>query len=454
MRMTSHLSAAGACRRHARRIAGAAALGALALSAHGAAAGELDAGHGVSFSLQYTGQAAANPSGGVRQDEAFAGQLYFGTDVDLAELANLAGGSVHLAITNRHGDNLAAKAIGNNTSVQEIFGGGQTTRLTKLSYRQKLFQDRLDVEVGRLVANTDFLSSDLYCHFQTNSACGNPTFVFKTSNFTYWPVSSWGGHAKLFATDKIFLHAGVYEVNPDRVLPGDHGLKWSTEGATGVVIPVELGYATTFENDAMPRHYGVGGWYDTSDYSDPLRDVAGGASVVSGLPSLTRSGRSGVYARFDQMVWRPDPASERGVTLFGVAMAGTSGKLIESSFFELGALWRGPLASRPDDTIGLVANVQRFSDRALRRLELAQASIGNPRDLPRHQVMMELNYGFQPVPGLSITPNLQYVVNPDQQGLPFRRKSIPDAFVFGVNLKADLFTLAGLGRAKTPRPAE
>lgn len=421
------------------------ALGALALLVQPASAGELDVGNGISFSLQYTGQAAANPFGGIRQDDAFAGQLYFGTDLDLEKLANLAGGSVHLAITNRHGDSLSQKAIGNNTSVQEIYGGGQTTRLTKLSYQQKLFDDRLNVEVGRLVANTDFLSNDLYCHFQTNSACGNPTFVFKTSNFTYWPVSSWGGHAKAWATDKIFVHAGVYEVNPDRVLPGNHGLKWSTKGATGVVIPVELGYSTAFANDDMPRNYGIGGWYDTSDYADPLSDVAGGASVVSGLPALTRSGRSGVYARFDQMVWRPDAQSKRGLTLFGVAMAGTSGKLAESRFFELGALWRGPLATRPDDTIGVVVNVQRLSDRALKAIDLAQASIGNARHIPANQVMMELNYGFQPTPGLTVTPNLQYIVNPDQQRFPFRAKSIPDTWVFGVNLKADLFTLAGLG---------
>ncbi len=40
----------------------------------------------------------------------------------------------------------------------------------------------------------------IYCNFQTNSACGNPTFVFKTSNFTFWPVSSWGAHAKAWLT--------------------------------------------------------------------------------------------------------------------------------------------------------------------------------------------------------------------------------------------------------------
>ncbi|PXW54433.1 porin [Methylobacterium sp. B4] len=289
--------------------------------------GTFDLGNGLSFLLNYTGQAVANPVGGIRQGSAYAGQLFFGIDADLQRLAGIAGGSVHVAVTNRHGRNLADDFIGNNTSVQEIFGGGQTTRLTLLSYQQKLFDNRLDIEVGRLVANINFLNSPIYCNFQTNSACGNPTFVFKTSNFTFWPVASWGGHAKAWLTDTVFFHVGAYEVNPLHQQPGDNGLDFSTKGATGAIVPFELGYSTTFANDALPRNYGIGGWVDRSDYTDPVLDAAGGRRVLTGFSPATRFGRSGIYARFDQMVWRPDPKGIQGLTLFGVAMAGTGGAL-------------------------------------------------------------------------------------------------------------------------------
>ncbi|GJD79718.1 carbohydrate porin [Methylobacterium gregans] len=408
--------------------------------------GTLDLGNGLSFLANYTGQGAANPVGGIRQGSAWAGQLFFGIDGDLQRLAGIAGGSLHVAVTNRHGRSLANDVIGNNTSVQEIFGGGQTTRLTLLSYQQKLFDNRLDIEFGRLVANISFLNSPLYCNFQTNSACGNPTFVFKTSNFTFWPVSSWGAHAKAWLTDRIFVHAGVYEVNPLHQQPGDNGLDLSIKGATGAILPFELGYSTTFANDPLPRNYGIGGWYDASDYADPVRDVTGRASVLTGLTPATRFGRSGVYARFDQMVWRPDPTGIQGLTLFGVAMAGTSGRLIEDYFLEIGAVQTGTFAGRPYDTVGFVINTQKFSPLALQNIALAQNAIGLNRSLPIQQIMMELNYGFQVTPAIRLTPNLQYIVNPDQTRFPYRNRNIPDAFVVGAKLSVDLFTLAGLAR--------
>ncbi|WP_438345396.1 carbohydrate porin [Methylorubrum populi] len=408
--------------------------------------GTFDLGNGLSLLLNYTGQAAANPIGGLRQGSAYAGQLFFGIDGDLQRLAGIEGGSFHVAVTNRHGRNLADDRIGNNTSVQEIFGGGQTTRLTLLSYQQKLFDNRLDIEVGRLVANINFLNSPIYCNFQTNSACGNPTFVFKTSNFTFWPVASWGGHAKAWLTDRVFFHVGAYEVNPLHQQPGDNGLDFSTKGATGAIVPFELGYSTTFANDELPRNYGIGGWIDRSDYTDPVLDAAGGRRVLTGLSPATRFGRSGVYARFDQMVWRPDPKGIQGLTLFGVAMAGTGGRLVEDYFLEIGALQTGTFAGRPYDTVGFVINTQAFSPLALGNIEAAQASLGLFRAIPRQQIMMELNYGIQVSPAIRLTPNLQYIVNPDQTRFPFYPKNIPDAFVVGAKLSVDLFTLAGLAK--------
>ena len=58
--------------------------------------------------------------------------------------------------------------------------------------------------------------------------------------------------------------------------------------------------------------------------------------------------------------------------------------------------------------------------------------------------MMELNYGLQVTPAIRLTPNLQYIVNPDQTRFPYYPKNIPDALVIGAKLSVDLFTLAGL----------
>ncbi|TVV75134.1 carbohydrate porin [Sphingomonas solaris] len=396
---------------------------------------------GVTLLLNYTGEAAANPSGGVRQGAAYTGQVFLGADLDMARIAGVAGGTVHLAVTNRHGQNLAATRIGTSTSVQEVFGT-QNTHLAILTWQQKLAGGRLEIEAGKTVANIAFLNSPIYCHFQSNSACGNPTFVFKTSNFTYFPASSWGAHATAHLTDKLYLHVGAYEVNPRRKRANDSGFTASFKGTTGVIVPFELGYGTDFANDRLPRHYQAGGWIDRGDYADPLVDAAGAIALLSGQPALTRHGRAGGFVRFDQMVWRPDDHSQRGLTLFGVAMKNLSGRVIETRFLELGLLQTGTFRGRDRDTIGFMVNDQRFSDLALRGLRAARASVGaRTDDLPRHQYMMELAYGAQIAPALRISPNVQYIVNPDQLGDPFRRRNARDALVLGFKFTVDAPTL-------------
>ena len=400
---------------------------------------------GVSIALNYTGEAAANVTGGLDRKAAYAGQLYLGADLDLDRIAGIGGGALHFAVTNRHGDNLSQIAIGNNTSVQEIWGT-QNTHLAILTWGQKLFGGALDIEAGRSQANIHFLNSPIYCNFQSNSACGNPTFVFKNSNFTYFPASSWMAHAKLALTPKLWAHVGVYEINPDRRDPNDHGFNFSARNATGVIVPWEIGYKTKATDERFPQTYIVGGWFDRADYADPLRDEDGGIAILTGRHAATRHGRSGIYVRFEQMLTRPDPGSERGLSLFGVAMTNLAGRVEERHFLELGLVQKGSFPGRDQDTIGFVINRQSFSDLAMERMRAARLAAGGDGNIRRNQYMMELAYGAQLGRAIRVSPNIQYILNPDQTGAPFRTRNIGDALIFGFKFTVDAPTLMAMAR--------
>lgn len=409
------------------------------------AQGQVAPARTVVWQAAYTGEGAAVVDGGLDRTDAFAGQLMLGADVDLDALANWKGARLHVAFVNRHGDNLSDDGIGNSTSIQEIYGA-QNSRLTLFTIEQSLLDGRLVLEGGRTVANISFLGSSLCQYFQTNSACGNPTFVFRTSNFTYWPASSWGAHAKAWLTPNIYAHVGVYEVNPERPLNSDHGLDWDTKGSTGVDIPYALGYRTTAETDAYPRMYEVGGWYDQSDYTDPLRDAAGQPALLSGQPYAVRNGRSGVFARFEQTVWKPDAEGERGLTVFGAALAATSGETVETDFQQLGFVMKGPFSARSSDSLAFVATRQAYSNEALENLRLARAAAGGTGTPADDQIMMELSYGFQIAPQVRIQPNIHYIIHPDQLNAPQRTVDLPDALAIGVRLDVDLAGVFGLNR--------
>jgi porin len=386
---------------------------------------------GVSITLNYTGEAADNPSGGIRQGGDYAGQLYLGGDFDMSKIAGIPGMTIHLAITQRHGSNLAADDIGNNTSVQEVYGT-QNTHLAVLTIEEKLLNGRLDITAGRTVANIAFLNNPLYCDFQTNSACGNPTFIFKDSNFTYFPASSWGGDARFLFTPDTYIHAGLYEVSPVDKTSTALGYNFSGEGDTGIVIPAELGYTTD------TNLYAVGGWYDTGEYSDPLNDVQCTPALVNNQPYARHHDRSGLFLRFTQNV------NDNGFAIFGVAMTRLSGKVNENQYYELGTVQTGTFAGRPQDTIGFLVNDQEFSNNFIENIATARESSGGTSNIPHREIMMELNYGAQITPYLRMMPNLQYIINPDQSAEPFRTKNIPNALVVGLKFVIDLGQLAGI----------
>ena len=397
---------------------------------------------GITLALSYTGEAATNVSGGLRRDAAYAGQIYVGADLDMDRIVGIGGGTIHAAITNRHGESLSALALGNNTSVQEIWGT-QNTHLAILTWEQKLLNDRLMIEAGRSQANIHFLNSPIYCNFQGNSGCGNPTFVFKNSNFTYFPASSWMIRAKAEVLPHVTVHVGAYEVNPDRKRASDHGFNPSIKNATGVIVPWELGYSNEGEGVRLPGHYIVGGWFDRGDYADPLRDDQGGIAILTGRAAQTRNGRSGIYFRFDQRLTRPDPRSQRGLSVFGVAMTNLSGRVEESRFLDFGVVQTGTFPGRDADTIGFMISDQRFSDLAMERMRAARASAGGDGKIQRHQYMMELAYGAQLGPAIRISPNVQYILHPDQTGAPFRTRDIRDALIVGFKFTIDAPTLLG-----------
>jgi len=142
------------------------------------------------------------------------------------------------------------------------------------------------------------------------------------------------------------------------------------------------------------------------------------------------------------MLTRPDPTSERGLSVFGVAMTNLSGRVEERHFLELGLLQTGTFRGRDRDTLGFVINQQSFSDLALARMNAARVFAGGTSGARRNEYMMELAYGAQIGPAVRLSPNLQYILHPDQTGAPFRTGHIKDAFAIGFKFTVDALSLA------------
>jgi porin len=403
---------------------------------------------GIFFRGRYIGEFAANPIGGIKQSQRYDGQLILPTDFDLNKITGIGGAALHVTVTQRHGQSLSAMDIGNSVGVQSGVGGGQTYRLTELSWDQALFDDHLEFSVGRLILFNDFASSSFFCEFQTNAVCGKPSVFGLDNALTFFPVSTWGSRFSINPTRNTYVQAGAYELDPSQSQRNHHGFDFGAKRSTGVVVPFELGYQTTFRSDAMPRHYLIGGFHDDSDFADPFFDRAGGSAALSGLAHETRNGRTSLYAVFDQMVWRPNPNAEHGLFLFGAAAVATSSAQTANYFLELGVVDRGPFAGRENDTIGFVVTDLRFGSRTLDAIVDARRAAGGSGRPPSNEVMMELNYGAQVTTWLRLVPNVQGIVNPDQINEPRRKTNIPNAFVVGCKFVIGLSELFGISNKR------
>ncbi|NER64688.1 porin, partial [Pseudomonas sp. MAFF212427] len=148
---------------------------------------------GYDFSLDYVGEVAGNLDGGYNNDKTarYSDQFALGVKLDLQKVLGWDDAEFKLAITERSGRNLSNDRIsdpraGQFSSVQEVWGRGQTWRLTQLWVKQKYFDGKLDLKAGRFGPGEEFNSFP--CDFQNLAFCGSQVGNWVGSIWYNWPV--------------------------------------------------------------------------------------------------------------------------------------------------------------------------------------------------------------------------------------------------------------------------
>lgn len=168
---------------------------------------------GIKFDVNYTMESASNLGGGADTNTSmrYSDQWAFGANFDLEKLLNWQDAEFQMTITDRNGQNIsdqvADRRTGMLSSVQEVYGRGQTWRLTQFWLRKGLFNDVVDVKAGRVTVGEDFDNFD--SKFQNLAFGSGQAGNWRGDRWFNWPVSQWGGR-------EIQHHAG--SVLPGRLL--------------------------------------------------------------------------------------------------------------------------------------------------------------------------------------------------------------------------------------------
>ena len=347
---------------------------------------------GYDFSFGYTGEMATllDAKYASSHGTEYADQFAIGVNLDLEKIAGWKDTEAQINITERNGRNLSntsdalngqstGVANGHLSSTQEVWGRGQTWRLTDFWIKKKFLEQKLDVKVGRFGEGEDFNSFD--CDFQNLALCGSQVGNWVGDQWYNWPVSQWAARVKYNVTPELYTQVGVYEYNPENLERGK-GFNLSTDGSKGAIIPAEVVWTPKLGEQKLPGEYRAGYYYSTAD-----------AAVISNQDQKDHHQGGWIVAKQQLTAHQADVS--RGLSGFINATVHDSETNNVSDMQNIGLVYKGAMDSRPKDEIAFgVARINMNDDLNDGRSEEYDA---------------ELYYGLHATNWLTIRPNVQYI---------------------------------------------
>jgi porin len=403
---------------------------------------------GIDFNLDYFSEMAGNVSGGkdnfsgypkgFGQSWAYTDQALFGIDLNLEKMIGWEGGSFECYITKRSGDNL-----GQYTNpaplqlIQEVFGRGQTWRITSFWFKQTFANDLLELKLGLLNMSQEFGGFYAFPFENLTFTAGTTGNVAGYSMFT-WPVSQWGTDLQWNVTKSLSLRIGVFAFNNYWISSHNNNfLRLDNPGGTsGAVLPFEIDWKPTLHicGKDLPGLWVFTFWGNTNH-----EETSGAAkSVLAGAPGFNPgskfTGDYGYSASIWQQVTAPDPNRPKtGLSVF----AGNTWLDPRTSFQDLqvftGLYYWGPWSKRPYDSCGIATGYNRVSGnvRNAERQFIARHP-GSGFGVQSNEFVEEIFYSFDVYHGANIQPDLQYIINPGGY------RNATNIVVFGIQLSVPL----------------
>jgi porin len=373
--------------------------------------------YGITPTLTFVTDSLGNPTGGKEQGFTTANNVGLDLNFDLEKLCGFDGASLLVSMSYRFGGSLSANYIHNVFTVQQVFGG-ETFHLINVAYLQKLFDDRVELRLGRIATGDDFLVSPYNYVFVQNGFDGNPVSIFFNSpGMTAYPNDTWGALVKVRPTARTYVMGGVYNGDPS-IRSNDHnGADFSMDGPVFAIGEIAYEPNSLQGDTGLIGNYKAGFWYDNSLYTD------------FNTGAVNR-GNWGFYGMFDQVLVRfGDPSSHRGFGVAGSFLASPDQSISQMPYFFTCALvTRGIFPGRPRDIIGLGVVYGHFSndlEDSQRRAQQLDPTVG----VQSYETVLELTYRLALLKSaLYFQPDLQYVFRPGGTG------QISDALVLGAQV--------------------
>lgn len=364
-----------------------------------------------------------------------SGNVFTGAEADMAKLAGIEGASVsfqYVFFPWMRGEGQPAQDSWQGKA-GSFFAGApmhndiDSGYLARFTWNQRLLQDRLEWVVGRSNAKQHFYMSN--CN---NVVTCNDPVIDNATGILPFPYGSWSLYSRYRADQGRYVHAGVFESNPQHYFKDTKGFDWDPGDASGVSILAGWGGEQGFDQTPYAYHYELNGFYNSGEQTDPL-------------DGKSRWGSSGLLFKFRQTLSREGDARlpEKAWQWFGSWSWSADDIQPFEHFAEVGITRLGAF-DRPQNSINLKASYLLLGARQAKWQEQARLlATGEDERTRRGVSRIELNTHWQVTRDLALEPSVQYVFNPDNFYNPQARVSSNGA-VIALEVMYDLGTALGL----------
>lgn len=339
---------------------------------------------GISVGGSYTMDWGSVWSGGVNNVASTVHLWDINATADLEKLFGLAGGTVFADgyFTQVRG---ASRDVGDLHGVSNIDSGKNIGQLAELWYEQWLFEKHLRLKVGKIDGNAEFAFVDAASE-TLNGSIAMPATAWDLPTY---PNPATGVVAFVYPSERCYIGGGMFDgASADGWDTGNRGPDqfFSDSKSDAWFFIAEAGFTWDECCSMGGGRFAVGGHIHTADF-----------------PELTGSDTedaTGAYALVEQQLWRKgtdEENAEKGVYSFFLAGLGDSDVHEVEGQFITGCMCRGLFDGRPDDSFGVLGSWLLLNEDA---------------GLTEDEVVIEALYRAQLTPWFSVTPDLQYVINP------------------------------------------
>src|SRR2546423_771409 len=249
-----------------------------------------------------------------------------------------------------------------------------------LAYYQTWFDRRLEIKLGLLANQNEFVGQTVGANFVTTGGPANS--IITLLGMSVSPVSTWSfrvtGHLGKFYNETAVMRSLVVNgptgnpvfdtdaLNPTRLDWNVNTSSYSSTAevgapGTGELFVNEFGYKQDATPSSLYTWGRAGVMYNNSTFHDFTKSVADGG-LVQGAIGPTKDGNAGFYLLGDQQIWQSatDSANTayRGLYAGATVMYARPQTTPITQYYEGRLYMKAPFESRPKDLVSLVLYYQ------------------------------------------------------------------------------------------------